>query len=296
MGTPPDQCSLAWGAFIPIEALPHWLDTPKTIEDLASNEPYELLAGRLIRWGLVTAEGCPFDGLLANGRASNCGVEATRGVVDDWQDRFDARILQTALDEGLPPVLLKNVFAQESQFWPGEYPEVDEYGLGALDAQGGDALLLLNRSFYQSFCPTILSAESCEDPYYRLDRELREILQGALTIQVNATCSSCPNGLDLDKAERSVDLYGQILKANCIQVGGVMRNLTHRRAGAESNYEDLWRFVLVNYNAGPGCLQEAFRRTLNEGSELDWEHVSETLVDLDGCAGAVDYVERITEN
>ena len=294
LGVPPPTCSLEWGAFAPVEGLPAWLRTPDDPEDLASNDPYELLAGRLIRWGFVEAEGCPFDGLLANGMASNCGVEATRGYVDDWQDRFDDRILEVARDVDIPAALIKNVFAQESQFWPGEFPDVKEYGLGALNGEGGDALLLLNFSFYQEFCPLVLSEETCEDPYHELDEDLQEILRGALTIQANVTCADCPGGIDLDKAELSVDLFGQILKANCIQVGGLIYNLTHRRAGAESSYEDLWRFVLVNYNAGPGCLEEAFMDVLYDGFDLDWAHVARALSDMEACEGAVEYVEKVT--
>jgi len=214
--------------------------------------------------------------------------------VDEWQDRFDDRILEMARDVDIPAALIKNVFAQESQFWPGEFPDVKEYGLGALNGEGGDALLLLNFSFYQEFCPLVLSEETCEDPYHELDEDLQEILRGALTIHANVTCADCPGGIDLDKAELSVDLFGQILKANCIQVGGLIYNLTHRRAGAESSYEDLWRFVLVNYNAGPGCLEEAFMDVLYDGFDLDWAHVARALSDMEACEGAVEYVERVT--
>jgi hypothetical protein len=294
LGEPPQACALAWGAFIPVEGLPDWLQTPQDPADLASDESYELLAGRLIRWGFVEVEGCPFDGILANGMASNCGVEATRVFVDDWQDRFDTRILQVAQDVDVPAVLIKNVFAQESQFWPGGFPDVKEYGLGALNSDGGDALLLLNFSFYQEFCPLVLSEESCEDLYHELDEDLQELLRGALTIQANVACPECPGGIDLTKAEYSVDLFGQILKANCIQVGGLISNMTRRRAGAESSYVDLWRFVLANYNAGPGCMEEAIREVLYDGDDLDWEHVSQALLDLEACDAAVAYVERVT--
>ncbi|OGO17720.1 MAG: hypothetical protein A2Z14_03275 [Chloroflexi bacterium RBG_16_48_8] len=217
---PPQACSLTWGAFLPVEGLPGWLQTPEDPADLASDEPYELLAGRLICWGFVEAKGCPFDGLLANGMVSNCGVEATRAFVDDWQDRFDARILEVVQNVDAPANLIKNVFAQESQFWPGEFPNVSEYGLGQLNAEGGDALLLLNNPFYQEFCPLVLSEETCEDPYHELDEDLQELLRGALTIQANVTCPECPGGIDLTQAELSVDLFGQILRANCVQVGG----------------------------------------------------------------------------
>ena len=140
----------------------------------------------------------------------------------------------------------------------------------------------------------MLSEETCADPYHELDEDLQEQLRGALTIQANVSCETCPGGIDLDKAELSVDLFGQILRANCVQVGGLIRNMTHRRPGAESDYVDLWRFVLANYNAGPGCLEEAFLEVLYEGFDLNWENVAMALEDLEACEGAVAYVERVT--
>ena len=58
-------------------------------------------------------------------------------------------------------------------------------------------------------------------------------------------------------------------------------------------YEDLWRFVLVNYNASPGCLATALDGTWDEDNPLDWEHVSKQLLDLESCDGAVEYVEGV---
>ena len=73
-----------------------------------------------------------------------------------------------------------------------------------------------------------------------------------------------------------------------------IRNVTHRRPGAESSYVDLWRFVLASYNAGPGCLEEAILEVLYEGFDLNWEHVAMALEDLEACDGAVAYVEKVT--
>jgi hypothetical protein len=52
--------------------------------------------------------------------------------------------------------------------------------------------------------------------------------------------------------------------------------------------------VLANYNAGPGCMEEAFREVLYDGDDLDWEHVSQALLDLEACDAAVAYVEKVT--
>ncbi len=292
-GEPPLECALAWDVFPPVGRLPEWLKTPDDPSGLATNVPLDLLAGRLILWGFVDAEGCPFNGFLANGTANNCGVEQAREYVYEWQDRFDARILRVAQEVDVPATLIKNLFAQESQFWPGEFPNIKEYGLGGLHAHGGDTLLLWNSSFYDEFCRFVLSEETCSYRYEELNEGHQELLRGALTIAANVNCPSCPGDIDLDKAELSVDLFGKILRANCDQVGQTVRYISGDRPGAVSTFEDLWRFVLVNYNAGPGCLATAMDAAWDEDDPLDWEYVSEQLLELEACDGAVEYVERV---
>ncbi len=293
-GVPPLSCALTWEAYPPTETLPSWLLTPDEVEGLATDEPYEMLAGRLLRWGLVEAPECPFGGLMVDGSANNCAVEATRVSVYEWQDRFDENILKIAEEVDIPALLLKGIFAQESQFWPGAISEFKEYGLGQLHEQGGDVLFLWNPPFYNDFCPLILSEETCAKRYEDLDDEIQELLRGALTVQVNVSCPTCRGGVDMDKAELSVDLFGHIVRANCDQVGQTMRYISGDRPGAVSTFEDLWRFVLVNYNAGPGCLATAMDATWDEDDPLDWEHVSEQLLQLEACDEAVEYVERVT--
>ena len=62
--------------------------------------------------------------------------------------------------------------------------------------------------------------------------------------------------------------------------------------GDAASYEDLWRFTLVNYNAGPGCLGLAVDETSSMGEPLDWEHLSSHLTPA--CQGAFDYVNTIS--
>jgi len=71
-----------------------------------------------------------------------------------------------------------------------------------------------------------------------------------------------------------------------------MRNITGLQPGETTSYTDLWKFTLVNYNAGPGCLGNALNRARNNGEQLDWAHVSQRLEP--GCQGAVGYVEDIS--
>jgi hypothetical protein len=294
IGEPPLECALAWDVFPPVGSLPDWLTTPDDPSELATDAPLDLLAARLIQWGFVEAEECPFRGFLTSGFASNCGVEQAREYVDEWQDRFDARILLVAEEVDVPAKLIKNLFAQESQFWPGGFPNIKEYGLGQLHQLGGDALLLWNSSFYEEFCSLVLSEETCSYRYEELNESHQELLRGALTIAANVNCPRCPGGIDLDKADLSVDLFGSILRAGCDQVGQTVRYISGDRPGEVSTYEDLWRFVLVNYNAGPGCLATALDATWDNDEPFDWEHVSEQLLELEACDGAVGYVKEIT--
>jgi hypothetical protein len=59
-----------------------------------------------------------------------------------------------------------------------------------------------------------------------------------------------------------------------------------------ASYEDLWKYTLVNYNAGPGCLGDAVEGADGQGLELTWENVSSFLPGV--CAGAIDYVDDIS--
>jgi hypothetical protein len=69
-------------------------------------------------------------------------------------------------------------------------------------------------------------------------------------------------------------------------------NTTRQVAGGVASYEDLWKFTLVNYNAGPGCLTDAIAATSGAGEALTWENVSARLTPA--CQGAIDYVDDIS--
>ena len=81
--------------------------------------------------------------------------------------------------------------------------------------------------------------------------------------------------------------------ANCEQAGQVVRNYSGQTPGNISSYEDLWKFTLVNYNAGGGCLAEGITRVLGEGLPLTWDNVSPFL--FGACSGAINYVNDISK-
>lgn len=292
-GGPVATCAQSWDSFPPVGGPPTWLTTPPATEELSSDIPYAYLAANLILQGAVNAGACPDGGLDPSGQVNQCGLEAARPVIEEWQNRFDQLILDTAVSTEVPARLLKNLFARESQFWPGVYQGAADVGLGQLTENGADTTLFWNRSFYAQFCPLVLASETCGSGYLHLGSDDQAALRRALVASVDATCETCPLGLDLSQADFSVRIFAHTMLANCEQAGRVVRNLTGKPPGEVASYEDLWRFTLVNYNAGAGCLAEAIRATRAEGMALDWPAVSAFL--SPACQGAVDYVEDISQ-
>ena len=286
------SCSTVWQAFQPVDGPPPWLRTPELASDLVSRNRYYYLAGSLIKQGLVDARSCPDGGVFSSGSASECGMEAAQPIVDQWQNQFDSEIIRVAQDTGLPAQMMKNIFSRESQFWPGIYAKVYEAGLGHLSDVGADAVLLWNPSFYDQFCPLVLSTQTCQRGFGNLDKEQQQMLRGALVQKVNAQCPDCPVGVDLTQANFSISVFARSMLANCEQVGQIVFNSTGRMAGQVAAYEDLWKFTLLNYNAGSGCLATSMKRTIDQGLALNWANLSANLEPA--CQPGVSYVEDIS--
>jgi len=287
------SCELIWRIFPPIGTLPTWLSSPQDVAALASDVPYTYLAGRLISAHAVNAAECARFGLEGNGYASPCGLEKARAEVDTWQDRFDPQIIAAGRSVGIPSQLLKNLIAQESQFWPGSYYlSPDERGLGQLTPEGADTLLLWDQSVYTQACQRVLHAETCPRGYPSLTEKQQTFVQGAVMQLVNADCPHCAMGIDLAVANQSIAIFAKALKANCHQVSQTITNLRGLPPGATSSYVDLWRFTLVNYHAGAGCLTRAIN-TVPIEEFLSWESIVPAL-DAD-CPGVSEYIRNLTD-
>jgi hypothetical protein len=293
IGMPIASCAETWDAFPPAGPMPIWLTTPRTAPELASDVPYTYLAGNLITKGFVDASSCPDGGLTLGGAANVCGMETARAMVTEWQNRFDALIINESNKTGVPAVLLKNTFSRESQFWPGVFMDGEDVGFGQLTENGADTTLLWNPAFYNQFCPYVLSERTCSKGYAILKSSEQAMLRGALVSSVDATCDNCPTGVDLTKADFSVDVFAQTMLANCEQAGRIVQELSGQTPGRVTTYEDMWKFTLVNYNAGAGCLFNSVKETLLSGLDLSWENLSSKLPE--NCQGAVDYVGDITQ-
>jgi len=286
------SCSATWQVFPGLGGPPEWLSSPNSIDDLRSETGYYYLAAQLINNGMVDAASCQDGGLQSANVASVCGVELARPLLVEWQNRFDEDILKTSAETGVPARLLKNVFARESQIWPGIFTTYKEAGLGQLTEKGADTVLLWNTTFFDQFCPLVLSKPYCEKGFANLEAPEQNLLRGALVHQVNASCPNCVTGIDISRASFSVRVFAEGLLANCEQVGRAMRNITGLEPGQTTSYEDLWRMTLVNYNAGPGCLGIALNEALAASEPLDWQHVSSHLEPA--CQPAIGYVQDIS--
>ncbi|MBK7451066.1 MAG: hypothetical protein IPJ47_17330 [Anaerolineales bacterium] len=288
-------CADAWGVFPPVGGAPAWLSIPTQSKDLSSDIPYTYLAANLILQGIVDARSCPDGGLSPENAANQCGLEKSREAVYKWQNSFDELILKTARETGVPAFLLKNLFARESQFWPGIFQAAGDIGLGQLTENGADTTLFWNRSFFNQFCPLVMDSEICGIGYANLNEQQQVELRSALVGSVNASCKECPLGLDLTQANFSVGVFANTLIASCEQTGQVVYNYTLHTPAEMASYEDLWKFTLVNYNAGGGCLAEAISGAYgtNSTQPLTWESVSPHLAGA--CLGAVDYVNDISQ-
>lgn len=285
--------SQIWSSFPAVGGPPLWLSSPDHPDALISTQPYYYLAGSLINQGLVDTQDCPNGGLESINYANQCGLEAARPLIDQWQNQFNSEIIRVANETGIPAQLMKNIFSRESQFWPGFSSNYNEAGLGHLSDMGADTVLLWNPSFFSQFCPLILDSSVCQRGFGNLDLAEQEMLRGALVQKVNAACPECPMGIDLSQANFSISIFARSLLANCEQVSQIIYNATRQEAGEASTYEDLWRFTLVNYNAGPGCLTNAIQQATNARYALTWENVIQFL-EPGICQTSIDYVNDIT--
>ena len=286
-------CAAIWEMVPDYVKLPNWLTTPGSPQQIYSKISLYFLAAMLIRNNAVDASECDNGGISADNPwvANNCGLAKAYAAVIDWQNRFNQVILDIAQETGVPAQLMKNIFSRESQFWPGIFTTLEEAGFGQLTVGGADVLLMWNKNFYDQFCPQVLVAEACSKGYTNLNVNEQQMLTGALVRMVNATCPTCPEGVDPTLAEFSVRVFAENLIANCNQVGQIIQNESDRTPNRTSSYQDLWLFTLVNYHAGPGCLTEAIRTTLTGNYDLNWDLVAANLPDY--CASAKAYVEEV---
>lgn len=270
----------SWKMFSPIEDVDYsWAAQYESPLDLATQNDYTLLAGKLIWNGSVDASSCYNNGLETSGAANQCGMDAAREQVILWQNAHDSEIIQMGNATFIPQRLVKGTIAVESQFWPAWEIE-GEYGLGMLTEDGVDMLLKWNPSYFYEKCTNLFLHDLCKYGYYGLtDKQLTSLI-GYVMKDVGT--------------EGEYRLIAETIKAATNQTAQLIHNYTNHSPSEVADYETLWRITLGIYHAGCGCMGTAIKESWKESSTtLTWSRISNHLTGT--CTGAIDYFDKIVE-
>ncbi|MBN1148813.1 MAG: hypothetical protein JXA78_16245 [Anaerolineales bacterium] len=274
-----DACADFWGTSSP--AYLEWAKFPQSPTQLNTKRILHYLVSQLLILGLVDASDCPGDGLIDN-IPNACGLERAKSAMVAWQNQFDLEIWLSGKDNGIPPILLKQLIEFESQFWPESTRFfLYEYGLAQINQLGTDVAMRWDRDLYIDVCRSVLA--DCHISYYLQSESSRSMIRGALTSMLDADCQQCLYGLDMDKAHQSVWLISRIMRANCLDTKFLLGEY-----GYTASYDDYWKFTLVSYHSGSWCLQDAIRYVAQPGSRIYWGEVAPRL----SCPGAREYVDQ----
>jgi len=265
---------------IPQEDL-HWVYVPETADELYTDDPLYFLAGKLIVNKVVDASYCPAGGLTLNGYANACGMAASLDTVIIVQNLVNEPILQAFIDVGTPPVMLKQLIRYESQFWPGIQDEI-HYGYGHITNIGIRNAMQWNPDLYAKVCPP---GVDCVTDWRIADDILNSLV---------ATCPTCPYGVNINVAYRSVDILAETLLGYCFQTAQMVYNATGWHSSWAVDYPTIWKLTLMNYNAGTQCTYDTIVKTFEytEGP-MRWSDVTAN-VSGEACIRGLAYANQIT--
>ena len=265
---------------IPQEDL-HWVYVPESADELYTDDPLYFLAGQLIINKVVDASYCPAGGLMLSGYANACGMAASLDIVVIVQNLVNEPILQAFIDVGTPPVLLKQLIRYESQFWPGIQDEI-HHGYGHITNIGIRNAMQWNPDLYAKLCPPRVD---CVTDWRAADEILNSLV---------ATCPTCPYGINLSVANRSVDILAETLLGYCFQTAQMVYNATGWHSSLVVDYPTIWKLTLMNYNAGTQCTYDTIVETFEyTKGPMRWSDVSAN-VSGQACIRGLAYANQIT--
>jgi len=214
-----------------------------TVSDLATSEPYALLAGRLIWWGY--AEGDCSDGWSGidptSGAANVCGLAGALPDVITWQNQYDRQILEAANENNIPPVLMKAIIGVESQFWPVWTTPDHETGVAQVTADGLDIPLRYDTDLAYEYCIQLIW--DCSPGYTRLTTAQRAQIRDLFYTRLG--CWECgPEPARLRTYELIPTLAKIIRSYYCYT----------QAATGETDPVNLWTLTLAAYHAGGECI------------------------------------------
>ncbi len=280
-----DSCREIWQGVAYGES-PNWVVFPESPDMLATFDTLHYLARKLILNQFVDASDCPNGGLFDNGAPNACGLEVVQDAMYAWQNRFDTIIWASGKEVGIPPVLIKSLIEQETQFWPENARYLyEEYGFTQINELGADVALRWNEDLKNQICSGLLY--DCDREFANMTSFEQTMLRGGLIQSIDAYCPACENMLNLPIAEQAIGITGQTIKSNCSQTNYIVDQL-----GLRPTVTDMWKFTILSYHGGYSCLNDSLEAVKNKGLEPTWANVSANLV----CPGARDYVDSVWEN
>lgn len=268
--------TLLWQIFPPSEGMPSELIQPESPLQLYTTDSYLYLAGYLIQSGQVDASSCSDGGLYVGGSASPCGEQMSEAQVIDWQNRYNAQILQAAQRYNIPAMLLKRIIAQESQFM-GETNQAYEKGLGYMTAEGVDMILSWNTNYYLQNCLKLFEGYLCSPGYASLDELRQQMLSKYI--------------LDKVGTPDEIEMLAAAIYASAAQSGQMVQNISALEPIYITSYVDLWKISAGNYYGGAGCLSMAIQEVFDEGRHITWDAITPHLTSE--CLLVDDYVAKV---
>ena len=198
---------------------------------LATENDYQFLAGRLAWWGI-------------NSTASA------------WQNRFDEQIRGAADVAGVPARLLKNILANESQFWPLWTGNAGEVGWMQLTWDGADTALRHDPELFERYCQLAIWTPYCTS-YDNLTSEMAYAVRSELVADLTVT------GTPIQAADQAADdlwIYAHVLRGYSCWAAVLYPD------------RDIWETAAVLYNAGNSCIVDDIvcQEGLEYLSELKW--------------------------